>query len=30
MTPGLWGVVTAFSWGTADFVARFTGGRSDT
>ncbi|WP_119462411.1 DMT family transporter [Rhodospirillaceae bacterium SYSU D60014] len=25
MTPGLWGGVTALSWGTADFVARFSG-----
>jgi drug/metabolite transporter (DMT)-like permease len=25
MNPVLWGLVTAFSWGTADFIARFTG-----
>jgi drug/metabolite transporter (DMT)-like permease len=25
MNPGLWGVLTAFSWGSADFIARFTG-----
>ncbi len=25
MTPGLWGGLTALSWGTADFVTRFTG-----
>lgn len=25
MTPGLWGGLTALSWGTADFVARFSG-----
>ena len=25
MTPALWGVMTALGWGTADFIARFTG-----
>ncbi|MHB8868191.1 MAG: DMT family transporter [Thermoleophilia bacterium] len=25
MTPGLWGILTAMSWGMADFVTRFTG-----
>lgn len=25
MTPGLWGSISAVSWGTADFIARFTG-----
>jgi drug/metabolite transporter (DMT)-like permease len=25
MTPGLWGCVTAVSWGSADFIARFSG-----
>ena len=25
MTPGLWGTGTAIAWGTADFVARFSG-----
>lgn len=25
MTPGLWGLLTAMCWGTADFVTRFTG-----
>ncbi len=25
MTPGLWGTITACSWGTADFAARFSG-----
>ena len=25
MTPGLWGGVTALSWGSADFIARFSG-----
>jgi drug/metabolite transporter (DMT)-like permease len=25
MTPGLWGSVTAVSWGTSDFIARFSG-----
>jgi drug/metabolite transporter (DMT)-like permease len=25
MTPGVWGAVTAASWGTADFIARFSG-----
>lgn len=25
MTPGFWGSLSALSWGTADFVARFTG-----
>jgi drug/metabolite transporter (DMT)-like permease len=25
MTPGLWGTVSAISWGTCDFLARFTG-----
>ena len=25
MTPGLWGLMTAFGWGGADFIARFTG-----
>src|SRR5262245_22619062 len=25
MTPGLWGSGTAICWGTADFVARFSG-----
>jgi len=25
MTPALWGLMTAFGWGGADFIARFTG-----
>lgn len=25
MNPGLWGLMTAFGWGGADFIARFTG-----
>ena len=25
MTPGFWGSLSAVSWGTADFLARFTG-----
>jgi drug/metabolite transporter (DMT)-like permease len=25
MTPGIWGSLAALSWGTADFIARFTG-----
>ncbi len=25
MNPGLWGLLTAFGWGGADFIARFTG-----
>jgi drug/metabolite transporter (DMT)-like permease len=25
MNPGLWGVLTALGWGSADFIARFTG-----
>ena len=25
MTPALWGLLTAVSWGSADFIARFTG-----
>jgi drug/metabolite transporter (DMT)-like permease len=25
MTPGLWGLLAALGWGTADFLARFTG-----
>lgn len=25
MTPGLWGLLTALGWGSADFIARFTG-----
>lgn len=25
MNPALWGTATAFGWGTADFIARFTG-----
>ncbi len=25
MNPGLWGLLTAFGWGSADFIARFTG-----
>ncbi len=25
MTPGLWGAISAVSWGTCDFLARFTG-----
>ena len=25
MNPGLWGLLTAFGWGNADFIARFTG-----
>jgi drug/metabolite transporter (DMT)-like permease len=27
MPPAFWGAVTALSWGSADFIARFTGGR---
>ncbi|MEE9210461.1 MAG: hypothetical protein V3U23_08400, partial [Kiloniellales bacterium] len=25
MNPALWGLATALSWGSADFIARFTG-----
>ncbi|MEE8534873.1 MAG: EamA family transporter [Kiloniellales bacterium] len=25
MNPALWGLLTAVSWGSADFIARFTG-----